>query len=90
MIDSVGKGGSGPIDLSRQEKAARVGSFKSDGARAPDGTVKSAVLDLVSGSAPVDSARVEAVRAAIQDGRYPIDPDRVARRMLDLDLPRRG
>jgi negative regulator of flagellin synthesis FlgM len=90
MIDGVGKGGTGPIDLSRQEKGARVGALKSGGPRAPDGAVKSAVLDLVSGSAPVDSARVEAVRAAIQNGRYPIDPERIAQRMLDLDLPRRG
>ncbi|WP_395611773.1 flagellar biosynthesis anti-sigma factor FlgM [Allosphingosinicella sp.] len=89
MIDGVGKGGTGRIDLSRQEKGASVSPLKSDGSRAPDGAVKSAVLELVSGGAPVDSAKVEAVRAAIQSGRYPIDPDRIARRMLDLDLPRR-
>jgi negative regulator of flagellin synthesis FlgM len=90
MIDGVGKSGTGRIDLSRQEKGAAVSPLRSDGLRAPGGAVQSAVLELVSGGAPVDSARVEAVRAAIREGRYPLDPDRIAQRMLDLDLPRRG
>ena len=90
MIDGDGKGGTGRIDLARQEKGAAVGPLKNDGSRAPEGAVRSAVLDLVSGGAPVDSARVEAIRNAIQSGRYPIEPDRIAQRMLDLDLPRRS
>jgi len=53
MIDGVGKGGTGRIDLSRQEKGAAVGPLKSDGARAPGAAVQSAVLELVSGGAPV-------------------------------------
>lgn len=90
MIDGVGKGGTGRIDLARQEKGAAVSPLKNDASRAPEGAVRSAVLDLVSGGAPVDSAKVEAIRTAIQSGRYPIDPDRIAQRMLDLDLPRRS
>lgn len=90
MIDGVGKGGTGRIDLSRQEKGATVSPLRSDGSRAPEGGVKSAVLELVSGGPPVDASRVEAVRAAIRDGRYPVNPGRIAQRMLDLDLPRRS
>jgi negative regulator of flagellin synthesis FlgM len=90
MIDGVGKGGTGRIDLSRQEKGASVSPLRSDGARAPGGAVKSAVLELVAAGPPVDIAKVEAVRVAIRDGRYPVDPARIARRMLDLDIPRRG
>jgi negative regulator of flagellin synthesis FlgM len=90
MIDGVGKGGSGRIDIARQEKGSVVAAPRSHGSRAADGAVKSAVLELVSGGAPVDSARVEAVRTAIRDGRYPVDPDRIAARMLDFDFPRRG
>ena len=90
MIDGVGKGGAGRIDLARQEKGAAVSPLKSDLSRTSAGTVKSAVLELVAGGAPVDSARVEAIRAAIQSGRYPVDPQRIAARMLDADLPRRG
>ena len=90
MIDGVGKGGAGRIDLARQDKGAAVGATQSPGPRASDGIVQSAVLELVSGGAPVDTAKVETVRAAIQSGRYPIDANLIARRMLDVDLPRRG
>ncbi len=90
MIDGVGKGATGRVDLARQEKGAPVGAARADGRRAPDGVVKSEVLELVSGGAPVDTSKVEAVRAAIRDGRYPVDPERIAARMLDFDLPRRG
>lgn len=90
MIDGVGKGGTGRIDIARQDKGAAVNTPRSHGPRAADGAVKSAVLELVSGGAPVDTAKVESIRAAIQEGRYPIDADRIARRMLDIDFPRRG
>ncbi len=33
----------------------------------------------------VDSKRVDAVRQALQDGSYKIDPDAIASRMIDLD-----
>ncbi len=90
MIDGVGKSGTGRIDLARHEKGAAVGPVRSDGSRAPASAVKSAVLELVSGGAPVDTSKVEAIRAAIQGGRYPVDAGRIAQRMLDVDLPRRG
>jgi negative regulator of flagellin synthesis FlgM len=90
MIDGVGKGGPGRIDVARQDKGGAVAAPRNPGPRTPESAVKSAVLELVSGGAPVDSARVEAIRAAIRDGRYPVDPERIARRMLDFDLPRRG
>lgn len=90
MIDGVGKGGAGRIDLARQEKGAAVSPVKGQGQRAAAGTVKSAVLELVASGPPVDAGKVEAVRAAIQGGRYPVDPRRIAQRMLDVDLPRRG
>lgn len=90
MIDGVGKSGAGRIDIARQDKGSAVGAARGAGPRVADGAVKSEVLALVSGGAPVDSARVEAVRAAIREGRYPLDANRVALRMLDVDLPRRG
>lgn len=90
MIDGVGKGGAGRIDLARQEKGSAVSPLRNDGARAPSAAVQSAVLELVSGGAPVDTAKVETIRAAIAGGRYPVDAERIAKRMLDVDLPRRG
>jgi negative regulator of flagellin synthesis FlgM len=37
--------------------------------------------------APVDVARVARVKQAIASGNYPVDPDKIAEKMLDLDLP---
>jgi len=34
---------------------------------------------------PVDSARIEALRQALAEGRYQIDPQAIAQRMLTLD-----
>ena len=90
MIDGVGKGGAGRIDIARQDKGAPIGAARGAGPRAAEGAVKSDVLELVSGGAPVDTSKVEAVRAAIREGRYPVDANRIAIRMLDVDLPRRG
>ena len=90
MIDGVGKGGAGRIDIARQDKGATVSPLRGHGPRAAEGGVKSSVLELVSGRPPVDISKVEVVRAAIRDGRYPVDPDRIAARMLDFDFPRRG
>ena len=94
MIDGVGNSGAGRVDIARQDKGAAPGSAGATqqraGSRSAEGAVKSEVLELVSRRAPVDTARVEAVRAAIREGRYPVDANRIAMRMLDTDLPRRG
>jgi negative regulator of flagellin synthesis FlgM len=37
--------------------------------------------------APVDAGKVAAIRAAIAEGRYPVDPDKIAESMLNVDLP---
>lgn len=90
MIDSVGKRGPGSIDLARAGQGNGAAAVANAGARGGTGPVESAVFGLVSGGAPVDGAKVAAIRAAIAGGRYPVDADRIAERMIALDLPRRG
>ena len=90
MIDGVGKSGTGAIGAGRAEKGSGLAPVAGPAARGADGAVQSAVLGLVAGGAPVDSAKVAAIRSAIAEGRYPIDADRIAERMMALDLPRRG
>ena len=90
MIDSVGKSGPGPIDLGRAEKGNGAAPAAAAGPRGTEGPVQSAVFGLVSGGAPIDSFKVAAIRAAIAEGRYPVDADRIAESMIALDLPRRG
>jgi negative regulator of flagellin synthesis FlgM len=86
MIDGVGKSGPGPIDLGRAEKGAAPAPVANAGIRSG----QSAVFGLVSGGAPVDSAKVAAIRTAIAEGRYPVDAGRIAERMIALDLPQRA
>ena len=90
MIDSVGKSGPGPIDLSRAEKGAAPAPVANAGIRSGQGPVESAVFGLVSGGAPVDASKVAAIRTAIAEGRYPVNAERIAERMIALDLPQRA
>ena len=88
MIDGVGKGGSNRIDVARgAEQGSRVAAVGEKSMRAPSAAVESAVFELVSAGAPVDTAKVAAVRAAIAEGRYAVDPKAIADKMVALDLP---
>ncbi len=91
MIEGVGKTGPGRIEVTRTaiDGSAPVAAAGSALSRDKDGAVASAVFDLVAGGPPVDSARVAAIRAAIAEGRYPVDAEKIAERMVALDLPQR-
>ena len=88
MIDSVGKGGSGRIDGARSADAGpRVSAPGALPRRAEKGAVESAVFELVSSGPPIDAAKVASLRAAIAEGRYAVDADHIAERMIALDMP---
>jgi len=44
----------------------------------------------LSAAPAIDAARVQAVREALENGSYRIDPNAIASRMLDLDQQLRG
>lgn len=52
------------------------------------GNIATPAALLAAEGAPVDTARVEAIRAAIANGTYRIDPKGIANRMIALDLGR--
>lgn len=89
MIDRIGKLGQGRIDAVRgpAEGSAPAAIANDLSPRGRSGGIESSVFELVSGGPPVDSARVAAIRAAIAEGRYPVDPDKIAERMIALDFP---
>jgi negative regulator of flagellin synthesis FlgM len=90
MIEGVGKSGPGRIDLARgATEGGAVPAIAGTPVKSREGPVESAVFELVSAGAPVDHARVAALRAAIAEGRYPVDPDQIAAKMIALDLPPR-
>jgi negative regulator of flagellin synthesis FlgM len=88
MIDGVGKSGPGRIDLPRGAgQSAPVDRLAGSAERR--GAVASAVFGLAAEGPPVDDAKVARIRAAIAEGRYPVDAERIAERMIALDLPPR-
>ena len=93
MIDGIGKrGAAGRIDLARSalERSAAAGkvgdALSQDAVNAPS----TPAAEMAASGAPIDSAKVAAIRAAITEGRYPVDPDKIAEKMIALDLPVRG
>jgi negative regulator of flagellin synthesis FlgM len=90
MIDGVGKSGPGRVDLSRADQGGAAVPVSGISVRGREGGVESAVFELVSGGAPIDGAKVAAIRAAIAEGRYPVDAGKIAERMIALDLPQGG
>jgi negative regulator of flagellin synthesis FlgM len=91
MIEGVSKGGPGRVNNARGTVAAGqpTAAVGDASVRGRPGAVQSSVLDLVAEGPPIDSAKIEAIRSAIASGRYPVDPEKIAERMIALDLPRR-
>ncbi len=89
MIDGIGKAGAGRLGLVRgsTERGAPVGQAGGSLSQSGASGASNPVAAMASQGAPVDSAKVAAVRAAIAEGRYPINPDKIAAAMIDLDLP---
>lgn len=50
-------------------------------------TVATPASRMASEGAPIDMARIQRVKQAIASGNYPVDPDKIAEKMIDLDLP---
>ena len=46
-----------------------------------------AAARMAAQGAPVDLARIARIKQAIASGNYPVDPEKIAEKMLDLDLP---
>lgn len=90
MINPIGKPGRNPVEISRTsvDGQAPVGAAQDAAACGKPGGVESSLFELVAGGAPIDSEKVAAIRAAIAEGRYKVDADRIAERMIALDLPR--
>ena len=88
MINGIGKAGAGRLELVRgsAERGASVEKAGSSNAQRAVSGPWSMAAEMAAG-APVNSEKVAAIRAAIAEGRYPVDPQKIAASMLELDLP---
>ena len=92
MINGIGKVGAGRLEPGRGsvDRASEAGkSAAVDSAPAVSGP-SSPAGEMAAAGAPVDAEKVAAIRTAIAEGRYPVDPDRIARAMIELDLIKGG
>jgi negative regulator of flagellin synthesis FlgM len=96
MINGLGKTGGNWTTPVRPDAAAPVALPKSGQADAVDAAAKvqqhspsSPAALLSSAWVEVDSEKIARVRAAIAAGEYPVDPKKIAEKMIELDLPSR-
>ncbi len=54
------------------------------------GASAATVLQLAAQGAPVDIQLVSEIRTAISEGRYPLDPNKIAAAMIAVDMPQRN
>jgi negative regulator of flagellin synthesis FlgM len=92
MINGIGSTGKGRIDGARTDPALRgtaaaVTSPLSAETAAKVEKPSNPAADLASLGAPVDAQKVAEIRAAIAEGRYPVDAKAIAEKMIALDLP---
>ena len=91
-MDGIDKAG-GATDVSRlrpssvqpTQAAAPVAAVQAK--IATDSSVSDAFAALADAGAPVDGKKVDAIKSLIQSGAYPIDPQKIAAKMVALDFP---
>lgn len=90
MIKSVGPSVGSPVDLGKTREsggskaAAKIGHGNDVAAVASSNATP--VARMAAQGAPVDFARVAAIKEAIASGNYPVDAEKIAERMIALDL----
>jgi negative regulator of flagellin synthesis FlgM len=89
MINGVGS--SSPTRIGQSKDNGKVGATPD--VAAPSTTQSEAkpmtlITALAEAGPPIDTDKIKAIRAAIAQGRYPIDPKEIAKKMVDFDLPK--
>ena len=91
MINGIGKSGAGRIDAQRSQ-ADKAGAAPASASVLPiserSATAGGVVGALVAQGAPVDTDKVSALRQAIAEGRYRVDSELIADKMIAADLGR--
>lgn len=89
MIKSVGQQSlASAIELSKLREGGKTRTSSPAGQTvSSEAAASSPAARMAAEGAPVDMDRIAAIKAAIASGNYPVDPERIADRMLALDLP---
>lgn len=90
MVDSIGHSRASALNgirLKEAGKSQQTAVANLDGGAPENIEVQSPAARMAAEGAPVDSARIAEIKAAIASGNYPVDPEKIAEKMIDLDLP---
>jgi negative regulator of flagellin synthesis FlgM len=94
MIKSVGPVMSAAVEAAKLRESGQTRTpapttpvAQDTAARLVGETVATPAARMAAQGAPVDTARIAKIKEAIASGNYPVDPDKIAEKMLDLDLP---
>lgn len=92
MIDGIGRSEKGRVSLDRAsvERSAPAAKTSAPAQKLPAAIGSLAYEMLAAVGPPVDVAKVAAIREAIAQGRYPVDPQKIAASMVKLDLPKKA
>lgn len=89
MINGVGA--SSQTRIGQAKDKGKIGQASETAPVAAAETEAQRPANLVSALAdagpPIDAEKIKAIKAAIAEGRYPIDAKTIARKMVALDLP---
>lgn len=88
MIKSIGQAISSPIELAKSREGGKARAASPTGSAVSNTASASATpaARMAAEGAPVDMDRVAAIKSAIASGNYPVDAERIADRMIALDL----
>ena len=90
MIKSVGSQLGSPIDLAKTREGSKSRATGNIGHGSAVASVASGtatpIARMAAEGAPVDFDRVLAIKDAIADGKYPVEAEKIAERMIALDL----
>lgn len=90
MIKSVGPSMGAPVDLAKLQEggkskaASKIGHGNAVAAAASSNATP--IARMAAEGAPVDFDRIAAIKEAIAAGKYPVDAEKIADRMIALDL----
>lgn len=93
MVDGISNKaaglGSPVLRFDPAARAAKAAAAPAADAATTEGKAELSALAIEAhdaGSAPVDGAKVERIRQAIADGSYAVDHEKIAAKMVELDL----
>ena len=90
MIDNVNIGRGQPLDVRRGSTTAPSNATRAEFDKpvpAASSALSGAIEHMVQQGMPIDLNHIVAVRNAIADGQYPVDPAKIAEKIIEFDQP---